>query len=241
MVDYSKLLFLSNSQIDKVLRVETGSFFVPAPTGGLGDITRDASATFNTDINDHTFFYGLFSLDGGATWNEFNSSVVEFASGFPVFQTCDVWGESRPGTFTIMARNWYNFVSSSSTARTVLWKVAIIAQGNQGLAPKGNSAEILQFTSSYNYKKIAVDAITPVTLSSLQRTTFVVSHLLGYVPKIRLWALENGVMYDAGHWLTPDAYSSIEIDSSNVYITMDNSNNPSARNLNIYTRVYHND
>lgn len=235
------LFFTSNIQIDKVLRVEEGSFNVAAPTGGLGDITRDGSEAFSTGIDDTTFFYGIYSIDGGATWNDFNSTVVVISGGFPVFQTCDVWGESTNGTFTVRARNWYNFVSGTGTARTVLWKVAIIAKRDQALVPKGNTNEVLQFTSKYNYQKIAVDDIVTHTLVSGARNTYTVDHSLGYIPFARIFIEEGGIMRDVGNVSSLDAYSSFQISATDVTMIISNENNPSSRTITLHVRIYHDD
>lgn len=238
------LNFISDIQIDKILKVASGTFNVAAPTGGLGSITVDGFATFDTGINDTTFFYGVFSLDGGATWNDFNSSVVEITGGNPVFQTCDVWGESRAGTFYVWARNWYNFVNSTGTARTVMYKVALVAKRDQAVVPTASTDEKLQFITDYNYPKIAVDDVQTMSLATNERKAFVIPHNLGYVPKVLGFATflngtQDNYLYDFGHMFSGDAYSAMLIDTSNFTYIISNENNPNPASYRVHTRIYY--
>jgi hypothetical protein len=239
------LFFTSQLQIDKIIMVKSGSFGVPAPTGGLGDLTREATASFDTGINDYTFFLGIFSLDGGATWNDFNATVVEFYAGNPIFQTCDVHGESYSGRFTIRALNWYNFNSGTGTARTVMWKVAIIAKGDQGNVEGAKSNDILQFSSAYNYQKIFMDDVRTLTLASNERKSTTINHGLGKVPNMRgfiqdptLVAPLNVALLDTGNTSSLDSYSNIAMDANNITWTVSNENNPSGKTVTLYTRIY---
>jgi len=237
MVNPLLLHFSSNIKIDKVLKVASGSFNIAAPTPFP---PTEAEDNFATNINDTTFFYGIYSTDGGTTWNDFNSSVVEVTLGFPVFQTCDVWGESIAGTFYIKARNWYNYLSGVGTARTILWKVALIAKGGQTLVPSiSDTDEILQFSSAFNYQKIKVDDELPITILAGNRDTFDVAHNLNYIPRVRSWVEQSGVMTDSGYSLGGDAYSSLEINTTNVRYIISNEGNPNPRTFKLFTRVYY--
>jgi hypothetical protein len=240
-----KLFFASELQIDKIIMVKSGSFNAAAPTGGVGDITREATSVFNTGVDDFTFFFGVFSLDDGVTWNDFNANVVEFVSGNPVFQTCDVRGESRPGSFTVRATNWYNFAAGSGTARTVLYKVAIIATDTQGDVEGARSSEILQFSSEYNYQKIAVDDVRTINLAAGARSSFTVNHNLGHVPNMRGFIQDGGLvaplntaLLDTGNVASLDSYSNIAMNTTDVVWTISNEGNPNPRTATIYTRIY---
>lgn len=237
MANPNLLYFNSNIQIDKVLMVQSGTINIAAPVSP--QLSLDGSFSFNTGVGDYAFFYGIYSLDNGATWNDFNAATVEYVSGNPVFNTCDVWGQSTVGVMTVYARNWYIFGAASQKARTVMFKVAIIAKPDQGVVGDTSTDKPLQFSSRYNYQKILIDYVSDITLASNERRTITIPHGLGYPPKMRGWAVESSVLYDFGKYLYGDAYSAFYSDSTNVTLIISNENNPSARSLRVYVRVYY--
>lgn len=171
--------------IDNIIGAHTGSFFIAAPTG----LPVNASDPFTTGFNDSCLFQGIFSVDSGATWNDFGSMKPDLTTpGEPVFQTvtCQGWVDPT-GVFTAYATNYYDNVHLIGTSYTIQYKVVFFAKDTQGLVTPIPTQQILAYQSAYNFQKIfskgsfANDIIpTPIT------------HNLGYVPKVRAWGTATG-------------------------------------------------
>ncbi len=181
--------FASFLKVDKIIGTYTGSFFSPAPTsGGSGSTT--ASVSITTNIATPSFFQGIYSIDGGATWNDFTTQlyVLPPAIFFPYFSLA---GKSTANTFTITATNYYNYNTSSASSYIVLYKVALIAQPHQGIITPQPIGTNTFFDSRENYQKILLDNQTAISIGSLGSASYTIAHNLGYIPKVRLFIFNN--------------------------------------------------
>lgn len=204
-------------KIDQIIGIHSGSFVVSAPAL-FGSTT--APDTFDTGFGDSCFFQGIFSTDGGSSWNDFGTYRPNLSTpAQPVFQTVTNYGMVSPtGIFTATAKNWYDFVHSSTSAYTIQYKVLFIAKDTQGLITPIPTNEILYYSSAYNYQKYL-----PPNSSSFSSTsgTTPITHGLGYVPKVRAWFAPtstsnnvDGISIPAGSITTMDNYQ----DATNITV-----------------------
>lgn len=196
-------------KVDQIIGIHTGSFIVSAPAP-FGSTT--AADTFDTGFGDSCLLQGIFSTDAGNSWNDFGTYRPNLTTpAQPVLQTVTNYGMVGPtGIFTASAKNWYDNVHASGTAKTVQYKVLFIAKDTQGSITPLSTNEILIYSSAYNYQKYL-----PTLGSSFASTTgtTTVNHPLGYVPKVRAWFSPtstsnnaDGISIPAGSITTMDNY-----------------------------------
>lgn len=175
-------MLIPDYTIDNIIGIHTGSFSISAPTSS--GVYTTATNSFSTGFGDTCLFQGVFSTDGGTTWNDFGAMKPNLTTaGEPVLQTVTCYGyvESN-GTFIATGLNYYDNVHSSGTAYTIQYKVAFLAKDNQGAVTPLATNEILQYDSAYNFQKVFSSG--SYTNGSSSHT---VTHNLGYVPKVREW------------------------------------------------------
>lgn len=169
-------------KVDQIIGVKTGSFTIAAATAV--SIQKFASDPFDTGFGDSCFFQGVFSTDGGASWNDFGVYRPNLTTpAQPVLQTVTCYGIMGPtGIFTASATNWWDLVHASSSAYTIQYKVAFIAKDTQGAITPLATNETTYYSSKYNYQKYL-----PSLGSSFPSTTgsTTITHNLNYVPKVR--------------------------------------------------------
>lgn len=178
-------LFLSLSPIDQILATYRGSFNIAAPTSG-GGFSTTATANIPTGISSPTLFVGVYSIDGGTTWNDFTNQQLVLPPGilFPYFE---VHGKSTANNLAITANN-YDAIGGPNTAFTVMYRVALVYRPGMGAIDQsliGNTNTNQYFNSQFNYQKIAVDDASALSIASLGSQTITLTHNLGYIPKIR--------------------------------------------------------
>ncbi len=186
---------------DQIIGIHTGSFVVAAPTF-LADTT--ASDPFVTGFGDTCLFQGIFSVDGGVSWNDFGSYKPNLSTpAQPVLQTVTCKGWVTPtGTFTAYASNFYDFVHSVGTAYTIDYKVAFLAKDTQGAITPLPTNEILHYSSSFNYQKIYLSS----SFANNIAMPTPIAHNLGYIPKVRAWGTSTlgGAPFPTGSMLSYD-------------------------------------
>lgn len=167
------VVFSSKFSIDKILGTYSGTFSALPP----GAFPVRSTDVIHTNIPESTFFQGIYSVDSGATWKDFN--IFHYVSNSVELQ---VFGRSNAGTLTITA---HNSSFSSPTTFTVMYKVLLIAKPDQGdITPQPIGADII-FDSRLNYQKILVDQKRPISISNNTTWTENFGHGLNYVPSIR--------------------------------------------------------
>lgn len=168
--------------IDNIIGIHNGSFSIAAPT--LATFKTNASDPFITGFNDTCLFEGIFSVDGGTTWNDFGVNVPNLTTPTaPVLQTVTCQGYISPaGVFTAYSSNFYDLVHSVGTAYTIQYKVVFFAKDNQGSINPIPTKQILVYESVSNFQKIYLKGSVPDTGGIIP-----INHNLGYVPKVRAW------------------------------------------------------
>lgn len=169
-------------KVDQIIGVKTGSFSVAAATAVSN--FKTATDTFDTGFGDSCFFQGIFSTDGGLSWNDFGVYRPNLTTpAQPVFQTVSCFGYvTSTGVFTAVGINWWDLVHATSSAYTIQYKVAFIAKDTQGAITPIKTNETFYYSSKYNYQKI----FTNGSFANSGANT-VVAHNLGYIPKIRVF------------------------------------------------------
>lgn len=223
------LIAVPTFPIDRIIGTTSGSFSVSAPSASPGFTTN--TATFVTGFGDTCYFQGIFSTDGGTTWNDLGVYQPDLTSpAAPVLQTVTCEAYMNGGTLTLVGKNWYDLVHSTSSAYTIQYKVFFIAKNTQGSLTPLTSSQKIFYSSAYNFQKI--DFVGSFAVSTSASTT--VSHNLGYVPKVRAWfvptnatgGIEGIYTVPAGSMMTLDWFNaSVQVNATNVVfsIVLDNS------------------
>lgn len=204
-------------RLDQIIGIKSGSLSITAPTA-ITEFTN-ASATFTTGFGDTCLFQGVFSTDSGTSWNDFGAYRPNLTTaGQPVLQTVTCQGWVTPtGVFTAYGTNWYDFVHSTGTTYTIQYKIVFFAKDMQGLTTTIPTNEILTYDSSFNYLKI----FSSGTFANNTGSPSVVTHNLGYVPRVRAWiTTSSSSPYTANSLLSYDwpgnSNFNIEVDSSSA-------------------------
>lgn len=205
-IDRSKLDFYSEDSIDQIIGITSGTISVAAPSASDG--YKTASQSFAHQFGDSAYFRGVFSVDGGTTWNDFGSQTPDTSGTYPVFQTCDCNAYVDSTNLVVTATSYYNNVSGKGKSYTVNYKVFLLAKNSMSspITPISVSPNFL-LTSEYNYQKIAFRGSIPLSVSSGSTGSVSVTHGLGYIPKVRAWwfdsaspntcrPLSSGFIYD---------------------------------------------
>lgn len=236
-------------QSDLILGTFTGSVAVPAPTTALFPNKVTGSTTIATGINEKTFFQGVFSVDGGVTWCDFNSNVTLTSGSFVNLQTQMMYGASSVGTLTLYADNWTqtsNGINYSGSAYTFQYKVVLFAKPDQGDVTPQPVTQQRNFSSFYNYQKIYRDYTSNFSYA-VGASTGVITHGLGYVPKVRMYvdnfspASNTSALYDLGYYLSQFVKYQVYLDSTTINFYIDNSAGVAPITGTLYARVYYHD
>jgi len=175
--------------IDQIIGITTGTLTTAAPT--LISSPKTATANFAHGFGDSAYFAGIFTADGGVTYNDFGAMTPVISAGVPVFQTVGCNATCDATNLTITASSYYNFAAGTGTAATVTYKVYLLAKNtmSQPLAPLP-TAEVLQYNSAFNYQKIFMKGTTNLTVGSGASGSVNILHNLGYIPKIRAFRID---------------------------------------------------
>ena len=226
--------FASFIQIDKIIGTFSGSFVSTQPS--VGTPTTTVVNPITTNISDYTFFQGIFSIDGGTTWNDFGYNK------FPL----QILGLSQPNTFNIIAVNKHSYVNpGSDSAYTVQFKVALIAKPGQGIiTPQLISGKVF-FNSNFNYQKILSDTSQPLSITAGNIGTLTFPHSLGYIPKVRTFIYTTILSFGTGLYelTSMDNYGygciNVSEDTTNVNINIDNTPYSGTVSGTVFARIYY--
>jgi len=246
-INVKDFLLESDDPIDNIIGTYDGTFSVNAATGSPNpDIT---TVNIKTGITSTCFFQGIFSIDGGNTWQDFNANLSTTRGGNIVVQTVTVVGESvADGSISISCLNYYDYTNSVGTAYTVLWKLVLFARPNQpalDLQPVGAD---LSFNTDLNYQKIASDTYQTLSAPGPGITSVATfPHNLGYKPKFRIFLdqstdtlnLNSNNLYDIQTMSAGVIMYYAKVDTENVYVYAYNGYSPTTYTARIYARIYY--
>lgn len=246
MIDFTKIaMSVPRKGIDKIIGTFEGQINVAAPTA-LQQVFF-AENLHLTDFQKPCLTSCIYSLDGGATWNDDNMTIPDLSGPLPVFQTVDVSSFSRGNNVGIACSNWYNTTSGSGTARTVTYKIYCLARKEQGATVPIATRERTYFKSTDNYLKILDEDIEPYSLGISGTAQKVFSHEQSIVPSARgfveyvaaqeIWPLTTNQFPATGlASLHNPVAGSIKLDETSV--TYDLVNFGSAVSVRLHWRAY---
>lgn len=220
-MDVVNTVFRSDLMVDKILGTWSGSFTLNGPSSaGTATVTRNHT----TSASGTVLFVGMFSLNGGSTWNGLQTHVdhADRTQG-EVF----IWGESTNNTLTIKAQNSRSSTATRSYNYTVQYKIAAIAKPDQILATPQPIGTDTFFISSRNYQKIAVDNVRSISGTN---AVYTVNHNLGYRPRVRTFIETGGVLRSRGYYQSARTNSTTS--SCATYV-------PGTVSGKLYTRIYY--
>ena len=176
-----------------------------------------SSSSVSTNLTEDTFAVGIYSYDGGTTWQDFVPLAGIIAT--PPQSILLTLQMGTDGQLTIPS-NQFALIGSGGTF-PLMRKFAFIARPD-GTDPPEEALEFtkgLSYTSKDTYMKIADDESQAVTGA----TTITIDHNLGYEPMVQVWAKSDGQMIRPFSTISAfdpaSSDESIEITSTSVIIS----------------------
>ncbi len=238
--------FASSIPTDLILGTFTGSLSSPATATTLFPDKTTTSVVIPTSISEKTFFQGVFSTDGGTSWVDFNGNKSVLLGTFANLQTQFMYGVSSAGALTLYADNWNrtsNGVNYTASAYTFMYKVVLFAMPGQGDITPQTVTQQRNFSSFTNYQKIFLDSTYTFDVP-IANTSLVITHGLGYIPKMRTYVNDFSYhtstgLYDFGYFMSTYVIFQITITNDTITYTMDNSGGGAHLTGTLYTRIYY--
>lgn len=223
--------------MDQIVDIVTGTF-TAAPATGSGFAGTYAST--NT-VDEHNaiaddFFYtaGIWSMDGGATWNQIGASVIvgndsvvgQLTLSIGVSSTGSL--DADPGKIVVNANN------EGFSPQTIQYKVLVMARFDQSTKiPTKKLNQVLRYSTKNSYMKIAIENKTGVLPASGVTT---IPHNLGYVPNFMAWILsDDSPSGNTDYGMFP-AGDRVSADTQNLYC--DYNSFAGFANYTLYYRIY---
>jgi hypothetical protein len=170
--------------LDQIIGVFTGTINIGAPTSGQGKLSI-------TDVRPHGFgdscyFQGIFTTDGGVTYNDFGAQTPNLAAPNPQFQSVDVEAMVDQTNVNVYITNYYDNAHSTSQAYTVTYKIYLLAKNTMALPITPiKTNQKLAYDSRFNFQKIKSQGTVSLAVISGSTGGITVIHNLGYLPKVR--------------------------------------------------------
>lgn len=169
---------------DQIIGTFTNTISLGAPSASPGFTL--ATDTKPHGFGDSCYYQGIFTTDGGTTWNDFGSQTPNLAAPNPQFQTVDVEAMADATNINIYLINYYDSAHSSGTAHTITYKIYLLAKNTmaQPIKPLPTN-QILAYDSAFNFQKIFQAGTLSLNVAGGSSGSVVTVHSLGYVPKVR--------------------------------------------------------
>lgn len=248
MIDPTKIrLALPANPIDQIIGVFSGSVSLSAPASVPGYTT--GSATHAHNFGDSCYFQGIFSTDGGTTWNDFGAQTPNYAAPAPQLQRVDVEAYSDSANLYVQLVNWYDLNHSAGTAYTVQYKVYALAKNTMAapIAPLQTNQK-LAYSSAVNFQKIVLKGTTSISVAAgVSGSSATITHNLGSIPKIRAFFIDGSSrVFALNQWQPlisggiPQSVVAVEahITSTTLTFTSDQSGFGNGVSGNIDYRIY---
>jgi len=212
MIDRTKLKYFGGDRMDQIIGYFTSTISVGAPTLAQGSLS--VTDPKSHPYGDSVYFRGRFTVDGGATWNDFGAQTPILTGTFPTFQTAECNATSDASAIYIKAISWYDFSNSTSHAYTFQYEVFAIAKNVMAkpIEPIETAQKLSLFTKN-NYQKIALANSVAISIANGSAGGPSVTHNLNKYPTVRAW------FFDAS---SPTVCRPIPQD---LYIRLDDPNN----------------
>lgn len=222
ITDVDNTKFSSTYDFDKIIRYYSGSVYVPAPPATPYQVYNHYE-NIDTGLDDYCFAIGIFSIDGGTTWNDSGVNQPKYTTGGqPIFQTQSMTASmEKSGELELHFENWsyYDGVTTTSAAYTFMYRVILIARSEQApmdlTEPPYNT-----ILNDYNdYEKIHIDRIDYLPVASSTTGTLTITHGLGYVPLIKSYWTNQLSYTNFQEWDSIAGFRNLEIDDDKVVYT----------------------
>lgn len=176
--------------LDQIIGYHTGSITV-----GNGGSPSYATDVFAHGFGDSCYFQGVFSSDGGITWNDFGAEIP--AAG-PTFQTIGCNATVDTTNVNVYGINW------TGANVTIQYKLYLLAKNtmNAAITPIPTT-QALSFSSKFIFQQIVAKGSTSLTVTSGNTGEVVILHELGYVPFVRVFCYTT----NAPNTVLPITYS----------------------------------
>ena len=177
--------------IDQIIGVFTQTISIAAPTAVQGSIQQQY--TFSTGFSDSCYFQGIFTQNGGITYNDFGAQTPNLSAPNPFFQSIDVEAYTNASTLHVYVTNYYDVVHSTSSSYTVTFKVYLLAKNSMlyPIKPLKTNNKII-YSSENNYQKIFNKGTIAINVASgTSGSTGSITHNLGYIPKVKAFFLPS--------------------------------------------------
>lgn len=218
-------LAIPDNQIDQIIGVFSNTLSLPAPTSAQG--YTFASDTKAHNFGDSCYFQGIFTQDGGTTWNDFGAQTPA-SGGF--FQSVDVEAYTDSSNIYVQMVNYYDVNNNTSQAYTVTYKVFLLAKNTMAnpITPLSTN-NIILYNSNNNFQKIFMSGTTSISVAAGSTGySSTITHNLGYIPSIKAFFINgNNQVFALNQWAQPipDSVPAIEahITSSTLVFYSDQS------------------
>lgn len=226
VTNYAKVAYTNYFKVDNIIGVRTGGISITAPTALQGLLVVRSSVPLSW--NDSCYYQGIFSTDGGTTWNELGVMQPNLTTpGQPVLDTVMLQAYVTPSSLNLVMTNYYDSVHSTSAAYTAQYKIVLFAKNTQGTINVESANEKTIFDSRVNYQKIYLASSIAFSPTVGIVNTYTIPHSLGRVPRVRAFYIpsvpltdQSGTTCIAGGIYTFDWIGNInaQADITNMYI-----------------------
>lgn len=189
--------------IDQIIGVFSNTIHIAAPTAITG--VTVATDTKTHGFGDSCYFQGIFTQDGGTTWNDFGAQTPNLSGGTPFFQSVDVEAYTDSNNVNLELDNYYDPVHSVGTAYDVTYKIYLIAKNTMALPlnPIKTNQKLI-YNSANNYQKVYLSGTTSITVAAgATGSSPTITHNLNYIPKIRAFFISSNQVYGLNQWKFP--------------------------------------
>lgn len=235
LTNVQNIAFSTAFDIDRVIAVQTFTLTENDVAASYSD-----SVTFTdlaTDLSgQYCPFIGVFSYDGGTTWND----LVQFThlTGFTIDPVLTVYGYTKDNVVRLELRQ--TALINGGNPYTLTIKIALLAPTTlTTLSSPSLDTTALNFNSSYNYQKIAIQDSYTAPAGTNRQT---IAHNLGYKPLFFVVykdTLTDGLFtLNADYGLSGSILNGVEVDSTNIYVNTSLAGGDSAT---VYYTIYHED
>jgi hypothetical protein len=238
VLNQAGIQYYSGNNYDMVIFSDTRTINLTFSGGGI----QTKSLEFDSGINQSGLPLGIYSIDGGNTWNDMGGPATFSGSSYPFYPTIQVQPFVNSKGQVV-----YSVTASGNGGYAIQTRLVILASDNPGILPESvvptTNQTSYEFGTPNTYRQI----VNTTTQALTDFTIYTLPHGQGVVPLVQNWVyLPNksefgitdnwytlvGVDVDQ-RWLSSVATNIIGYDATNIYIATELTTPRSA-----YYRIY---
>lgn len=202
---------------DRILYANTISTTINNSSG-----TQTDFYTLTTNLGIQTYPLGIFSYDGGNTWNDFGPAVSYIRSVSTPIVSIQARVDSSSTVYFDAGLS--GVVGNQGATLSVLLKIALLAPFNNGVVDKSNlySPKVVAFLSNDPQNPNNYSTYRRIALDNQSSATQTISHGQNQIPNIGFWQSSLGdIVVGANHWASdadPSNTNGIKMDANNLYV-----------------------